>query len=45
MLTEREQLQQAEATRVRVLSEALPYIQQFAGRTIVVKYGGGRDER
>jgi len=28
------------ATRVRVLSEALPYIQQFAGRTIVVKYGG-----
>ncbi|MBD2314572.1 acetylglutamate kinase [Desertifilum sp. FACHB-1129] len=40
MLTEREQLQQAEATRVRVLSEALPYIQQFAGRTIVVKYGG-----
>jgi acetylglutamate kinase len=32
--------QEAEATRVRVLSEALPYIQQFAGRTIVVKYGG-----
>ena len=28
------------ATRVRVLSEALPYIQQFAGRTVVVKYGG-----
>ncbi|MCW6036694.1 acetylglutamate kinase [Spirulina subsalsa FACHB-351] len=27
-------------TRVRVLSEALPYIQQFAGRTIVIKYGG-----
>jgi acetylglutamate kinase len=26
--------------RVRVLSEALPYIQKFAGRTIVVKYGG-----
>ena len=24
----------------RVLSEALPYIQQFAGRTVVVKYGG-----
>jgi acetylglutamate kinase len=23
-----------------VLSEALPYIQQFAGRTVVVKYGG-----
>ena len=26
--------------RVRVLSEALPYIQRFHGRTIVVKYGG-----
>ena len=26
--------------RVRVLSEALPYIQKFAGRTIVIKYGG-----
>lgn len=25
---------------MRVLSEALPYIQKFAGRTIVVKYGG-----
>ena len=25
---------------MRVLSEALPYIQQFAGRTVVVKYGG-----
>jgi len=35
-----EYFQKAEATRVRVLSEALPYIQQFAGRTIVVKYGG-----
>lgn len=31
---------ETEATRVRVLSEALPYIQKFAGRTIVVKYGG-----
>jgi len=28
------------AARVRVLSESLPYIQQFAGRTVVVKYGG-----
>ena len=28
------------ASRVQVLSEALPYIQQFAGRTVVVKYGG-----
>jgi acetylglutamate kinase len=26
--------------RVKILSEALPYIQKFAGRTIVVKYGG-----
>jgi acetylglutamate kinase len=26
--------------RVNVLSEALPYIQKFAGRTVVVKYGG-----
>ncbi|MEO0768070.1 MAG: acetylglutamate kinase, partial [Cyanobacteria bacterium J06649_4] len=31
---------EAEADRVRILSEALPYIQQFQGRTIVVKYGG-----
>lgn len=31
----------ARATQVaQVLSEALPYIQKFAGRTIVVKYGG-----
>lgn len=29
-----------DATRVRVLSEALPYIQEFAGRTVVIKYGG-----
>ncbi|QHU99388.1 acetylglutamate kinase [Synechocystis sp. CACIAM 05] len=28
------------ATRVKILSEALPYIQHFAGRTVVVKYGG-----
>jgi acetylglutamate kinase len=28
------------ATRVQILSEALPYIQKFAGKTIVVKYGG-----
>ena len=39
-LRESEYFQEAEATRVRVLSEALPYIQKFAGRTIVVKYGG-----
>ncbi|MFZ1833808.1 MAG: acetylglutamate kinase, partial [Pseudomonadales bacterium] len=24
----------------RVLTEALPYIQRFTGKTIVVKYGG-----
>jgi acetylglutamate kinase len=40
MSNESEYYQRAEATRVRVLSEALPYIQQFTGRTIVVKYGG-----
>ena len=40
MVNDIEFLRKAEATRVRVLSEALPYIQQFAGRTIVVKYGG-----
>lgn len=39
-MTNSEYFQRAEATRVRVLSEALPYIQQFAGRTVVVKYGG-----
>ncbi|MFB2922263.1 MULTISPECIES: acetylglutamate kinase [Aerosakkonema] len=40
MVNETDYIQKAEATRVRVLSEALPYIQQFAGRTVVVKYGG-----
>ncbi|MDJ0737846.1 MAG: acetylglutamate kinase [Nostocaceae cyanobacterium] len=40
MINDREYIRQTEATRVRVLSEALPYIQQFAGRTVVVKYGG-----
>jgi acetylglutamate kinase len=33
-------MQDSEATKVQILSEALPYIQQFAGKTIVVKYGG-----
>lgn len=28
------------ATRVRILSEALPYMQKFSGRKVVVKYGG-----
>ena len=40
MVNDSEYIREAEATRVRVLSEALPYIQQFAGRTVVVKYGG-----
>ena len=40
MLNDREYIKETEATRVRVLSEALPYIQKFANRTIVVKYGG-----
>lgn len=40
MDNESEYIRQAEATRVRVLSEALPYIQEFAGRIVVVKYGG-----
>jgi acetylglutamate kinase len=30
----------ADTLRVSVLSEALPYIQRFAGRRVVVKYGG-----
>ena len=40
MVNDSDYIRKTEATRVRVLSEALPYIQQFAGRTIVVKYGG-----
>ena len=40
MTNDTDYIRQTEATRVRVLSEALPYIQQFAGRTVVVKYGG-----
>ncbi|MEM7556827.1 MAG: acetylglutamate kinase [Cyanobacteria bacterium P01_A01_bin.84] len=40
MVNDTEFIEQAAATRVRVLSEALPYIQQFANRTVVVKYGG-----
>lgn len=40
MVNYSEYITKDEATRVRVLSEALPYIQQFAGRTVVVKYGG-----
>ena len=29
-----------EIDRAQVLAEALPYIQKFTGKTIVVKYGG-----
>ncbi len=40
MIKDSEYIRQDAATRVKVLSEALPYIQQFTGRTVVVKYGG-----
>ncbi len=40
MVNDSNYIREVEATRVRVLSEALPYIQKFAGRTVVVKYGG-----
>ena len=33
-------LSSKDALRVSVLSEALPYIQRFVGRRIVIKYGG-----
>ncbi|MEB3200065.1 MAG: acetylglutamate kinase [Synechococcaceae cyanobacterium] len=33
-------ISEADSLRVSVLSEALPYIQRFAGRRVVVKYGG-----
>jgi acetylglutamate kinase len=35
-----ESLYESDAHRVQILSEALPYIQEFRGRTVVVKYGG-----
>ncbi len=28
--------------KAQILTEALPYIQRFAGKTLVVKYGGIR---
>ncbi|MEM9925077.1 MAG: acetylglutamate kinase [Cyanobacteria bacterium P01_D01_bin.50] len=40
MVNDTEYIHQDAASRVQVLSEALPYIQKFAGRTVVVKYGG-----
>ncbi|MEG3439479.1 acetylglutamate kinase [Pannus brasiliensis CCIBt3594] len=30
----------SDTQRVKILSEALPYIQEFSGRTVVIKYGG-----
>jgi acetylglutamate kinase len=40
MIGKSEYYKEAGATRVRILSEALPYIQKFANRTVVIKYGG-----
>lgn len=40
MVNDSEYFKETAASRVRVLSEALPYIQKFANRTIVIKYGG-----
>jgi acetylglutamate kinase len=39
-MSESEYINETDATRVRVLSEALPYMQKFVGKTIVIKYGG-----
>ncbi len=36
----KEKLNRDSSLRVSVLAEALPYIQRFAGRRIVIKYGG-----
>lgn len=40
MVNDTEYIREDAATRVKILSEALPYIQEFTGRTVVVKYGG-----
>jgi len=40
MVNQTDFIQAEAANRVQILSEALPYIQQLAGKTIVVKYGG-----
>ena len=34
-----------DSQRVSILSEALPYIQSFSGRKIVIKYGGSVMEK
>lgn len=31
---------QEHATTARILSDALPFLQAYAGKTIVIKYGG-----
>lgn len=40
MMTSLENLEIPPAQRARILLEALPYIRQFHGRRIVIKYGG-----
>ena len=37
---QKENSSEVDSLRVSVLSEALPYIQRFAGKRIVIKYGG-----
>ncbi|HEX4306572.1 MAG TPA: acetylglutamate kinase [Solirubrobacterales bacterium] len=39
-MTERTPQARAASTRVETLLEALPYIREFHGRTVVIKYGG-----
>lgn len=39
-MNDREQTTPAQAQTAQVLTEALPYIQQFHGQTVVIKYGG-----
>jgi len=36
----KQQMQVDKKMRARVLSEALPYIQKYSGKTVVIKYGG-----
>ena len=31
--------------RASILSDALPYIQQYSNKVVVVKYGGNNDKR
>ena len=34
-----------ELDRAQILAEALPYIQKFTGKTIVVRYDSGADRK